>query len=160
MFRVKGQSMVGAHIHDGDLVIVDRALEARDKDIVLAVLDGEFTIKRLRRSRGRVEEVEAKRKNICCSRSFGRPVETLEELCEAVATHMTRAGEKLRTQGLAASAIHVFMHTNPRRPELPQYSPGAGRELLVPTQLHPRVDRRGHAGAAGHLQARLPLHQG
>ena len=36
------------------VVIVDRALEARDKDIVLAVIDGEFTIKRLRRSRDRV----------------------------------------------------------------------------------------------------------
>ena len=54
MFRVEGQSMIGAYIHDGDLVIVDRALEARDKDIVLAVIDGEFTIKRLRRARGRV----------------------------------------------------------------------------------------------------------
>ena len=54
MFRVEGHSMVGAHIHDGDLVIVDRALEAHDKDIVLAVIDGEFTIKRLRRTRGRV----------------------------------------------------------------------------------------------------------
>lgn len=54
MFRVEGQSMIGAHIHDGDLVIVDRALEARDKDIVLAVIDGEFTIKRLRRARSGV----------------------------------------------------------------------------------------------------------
>ncbi len=54
MFRVEGHGMVGAHIHDGDLVIVDRALKAHDKDIVLAVIDGEFTIKRLRRMRGRV----------------------------------------------------------------------------------------------------------
>ena len=54
MFRVEGQSMVGAHIHDGDLVLVDRAMEAQDRDIVLAVIDGEFTVKRLRRSGGRV----------------------------------------------------------------------------------------------------------
>ncbi len=53
MFRVEGQSMIGAHIHDGDLVIVDRALEARDKDIVMVVIDGEFTVKRLRRVSGR-----------------------------------------------------------------------------------------------------------
>ncbi len=86
-----------------------------------------------------LEEVQADRKNICCSRSFGRPVESLEELREAVATHATRAGEKLRAKGLAASAIHVFMHTNPRRPELPQYSPGAGRELLVPTSFTPEL---------------------
>ena len=86
-----------------------------------------------------LEEMQADRQNICCSRSFGRPVESLEELREAVATHATRAGEKLRIQGLAASAIHVFMHTNPRRPELPQYSPGAGRELLVPTAFTPEL---------------------
>ncbi len=54
MFRVEGHSMIGAHIHDGDLVIVDRAPEAHDKDIVLAVIDGEFTVKRFRRVRGRV----------------------------------------------------------------------------------------------------------
>lgn len=54
MFRVEGHSMIGAHVHDGDLVLVQRGLEARDKDIVLAVIDGEFTIKRLRRARGRV----------------------------------------------------------------------------------------------------------
>ncbi len=54
MFRVEGESMIGAHIHDGDLVIVDRAPEACDKDIVLAVIDGEFTVKRYRTVRGRV----------------------------------------------------------------------------------------------------------
>jgi DNA polymerase V len=46
--RVSGDSMIGAGIFSGDLLIVDRALEAKDGDVILAVLDGEFTVKRLR----------------------------------------------------------------------------------------------------------------
>lgn len=45
--RVKGDSMIGAGIHEGDLLIVDRSLEAGHKSIVLAILNGEFLIKRL-----------------------------------------------------------------------------------------------------------------
>ena len=86
-----------------------------------------------------LEEVQPDRKNICCSRSFGRPVESLEELGEAVATHASRAGEKLRRQGLAASAVCVFLMTNRHRPELPQYHPQAGRELVVPTSFTPEL---------------------
>ena len=86
-----------------------------------------------------LEEVTPDRKNICCSRSFGRPVESLDELAEAVATHAARAGEKLRRQGLAASAVCVFLMTNRHRPELPQYHPQAGRELVVPTSFTPEL---------------------
>ena len=46
--RVSGESMIGAGIHPGDLVAVDRALRARDGSIVVAVVEGEHTIKRLR----------------------------------------------------------------------------------------------------------------
>ena len=45
--RVSGDSMTGAGIHPGDLVAVDRALRARHGSIVVAVLEGEHTIKRL-----------------------------------------------------------------------------------------------------------------
>ena len=45
--RVKGDSMINAGIHDGDLLIVDRALTPQDGNIVIAVLDGELTLKRL-----------------------------------------------------------------------------------------------------------------
>jgi DNA polymerase V len=45
--RVAGESMIGAGINDGDILIVDRALDARDGSIIIAVLDGEFTVKRL-----------------------------------------------------------------------------------------------------------------
>lgn len=50
--RVKGDSMLGAGIHDGDLLIVDRALDPVDGKIVIAVLDGELTVKRLERKKG------------------------------------------------------------------------------------------------------------
>lgn len=46
--RVTGQSMEAAGISDGDELIVNRALEPKDGSVVIAVLDGELTIKRLR----------------------------------------------------------------------------------------------------------------
>ena len=45
--RIKGESMVDAHIYPGDIVIIDRAIESASGKIILAVLNGEFTIKRL-----------------------------------------------------------------------------------------------------------------
>ncbi|MEQ4713721.1 translesion error-prone DNA polymerase V autoproteolytic subunit [Providencia alcalifaciens] len=47
MLRVEGNSMIDANINDGDVVIVDSALTAKDGDIVIASVDGEFTVKRL-----------------------------------------------------------------------------------------------------------------
>jgi len=46
-FTVKGQSMIGAQIDDGDRVLVDRSIEARSGHIVVAVVNSEYTIKRL-----------------------------------------------------------------------------------------------------------------
>ena len=46
--RVSGDSMEQAGISDGDELIVNRALEPRDGSVVVAVLDGELTIKRLK----------------------------------------------------------------------------------------------------------------
>lgn len=47
--RVEGESMIDASVHPGDLLVVDRSLEARHKDIVIAIVDGEFTVKLLYR---------------------------------------------------------------------------------------------------------------
>jgi DNA polymerase V len=55
--RVAGDSMTDAGIFDGDLVVVDRSMEAKSGDIVVAILNGEFTIKRLQRSGTRIELV-------------------------------------------------------------------------------------------------------
>lgn len=47
--RVEGDSMTGAGITSGDIVVVDKALEARSGDIVVAAVDGDFTLKRLKK---------------------------------------------------------------------------------------------------------------
>ena len=55
MFTVRGDSMIGASIEDGDKVVVDRALTPKNDDIVVAVVNGEYTIKRLYSQRGCIE---------------------------------------------------------------------------------------------------------
>ena len=45
--KVKGDSMIQAHIQEGDILVVDRALIPKDGSIVIAVLNGELTVKRL-----------------------------------------------------------------------------------------------------------------
>lgn len=54
MARVSGDSMIGVGIHDGDVIIVDRSLEPKDGQIVIAVLNGELTVKRLKHKRKRL----------------------------------------------------------------------------------------------------------
>ena len=95
-----------------------------------------------------LEESPACRKNLCVSRSFGRATDDAEEIREAVATHASRAGEKLRAQGLAAAVLAVFLHTDPHRPEQPQHFPQAARELETPTSFTPTL-----VGLAGDLAA-------
>lgn len=46
--RVSGHSMTKAGIHNGDILIVDRSLKATSGKIVVAVVDGQFTVKRLK----------------------------------------------------------------------------------------------------------------
>ena len=52
--RVSGNSMTGAGIFPGDLLIVDKSVTPADGMIVIAVIDGEMTVKRLYRRRGRL----------------------------------------------------------------------------------------------------------
>ena len=47
MAYANGNSMVRAGIHHGDILIIDRSLNARDGDIIIALLHGEFTVKQL-----------------------------------------------------------------------------------------------------------------
>jgi SOS regulatory protein LexA len=53
LVRVKGDSMMDAGILDGDLVVVEKAAAAKRGDIVVAIVDGEFTLKTLDLERGR-----------------------------------------------------------------------------------------------------------
>ena len=52
--RASGSSMLGAGIHDGDVLIVDRSLEPIDGKIVIAAVNGELTVKRLKRQGSKV----------------------------------------------------------------------------------------------------------
>ncbi len=52
--RVTGDSMIEAGIHSGDVLVVDRSIEPKDGNIVIAVLDGDLTVKRLLRENGKV----------------------------------------------------------------------------------------------------------
>ncbi|MBR3663603.1 MAG: translesion error-prone DNA polymerase V autoproteolytic subunit [Desulfovibrio sp.] len=52
--RACGDSMIGAGIHNGDLLVVDRSAEAAHGRIVIAAIEGELTVKRLCRKDGRV----------------------------------------------------------------------------------------------------------
>jgi DNA polymerase V len=97
-----------------------------------------------------LEDQPPAKKGITVSRMFGRKVETLEELKEAIATYASRAGEKLREEGLAAGAMIVYVTTsrfvNPQKryfnsrgvnfqtatnytPELIEYATGAIERL-------------------------------
>lgn len=72
LVRVKGHSMVNAGIFDGDLLVVDRSVEPVDGKIILGILNGEFTVKRI---------VKEKNKLILApeNESFN-PIEITEEM--------------------------------------------------------------------------------
>ena len=48
--KATGDSMIGAGIHEGDILVVDRSLEARNGKVVIAAIDGNLTVKRLKKS--------------------------------------------------------------------------------------------------------------
>ena len=75
-----------------------------------------------------LDDIAPPKQQIMASRSFGAPVESIEQVREAVATHVGRAAEKLRGQGSVAGAVHVFVETNRFKSDAPQYHAG----LLVP----------------------------
>ena len=54
LIKVKGDSMIDAGIHDGDTVIVEKRPNAAIGDIVVAIIDNEFTLKRLARDKDRI----------------------------------------------------------------------------------------------------------
>lgn len=54
LIRVQGESMRDAGIHSGDTLIVDRSVTPYDRQIVVAMIDGEFTVKRFRKRNGKI----------------------------------------------------------------------------------------------------------
>lgn len=90
-----------------------------------------------------LQEIPPAKKEICSSRSFGQHIFTYGELAESITTHVTRACEKLRSQGSTCAAIQVFIHTNRFRTDEPQY--GAG---IVVQMADPSSDTRTLTSAA------------
>lgn len=86
--RAAGDSMTGAGIQPGDILVVDRSLEAVDGAIVIAAVDREFTVKFLRRDESgvRLEAANRKYKPICFAE-----------------------GMELRIFGVVTAVIHQFV---------------------------------------------------
>jgi DNA polymerase V len=70
--RVAGDSMIGSGIHPDDILVVDRALEPQDGSVIIAVLDGELTVKRISQRGSRLYLVP--------DNSLYQPLEILEEM--------------------------------------------------------------------------------
>jgi len=52
--RVTGDSMEGAGMYSGDILVVDRSLDPKDDNVIIAVIDGELTVKRLSNNKGEI----------------------------------------------------------------------------------------------------------
>lgn len=70
--RVDGNSMINAGIHSGDILIVDRSLEPQNKNIIIAVLDGEMTVKRI--------TIRNKKMYLCPENSSFKNIEIKEDM--------------------------------------------------------------------------------
>ncbi|HEU4437267.1 MAG TPA: Y-family DNA polymerase [candidate division Zixibacteria bacterium] len=86
-----------------------------------------------------LEMVRSARKSVLCSRSFGRAVENLEELKQAVAEFTSQAAETLREDRLSAKYLTVFSITRPHSEEARTHSRTA--ELPVATDSTPELIR-------------------
>ena len=92
-----------------------------------------------------MEAVPQPRKNTCSSRSFGRMVEKLDELEEAVANYAVKATRKIRSEGSLASAIQVFINTNRFREDHEQYANSRTLSFDEPTDDPMRVVKNAKA---------------
>ena len=52
--RVSGDSMIEAGLDDGDLIVIDRSLDPENGKIAVCFIDGEFTVKRINKERGKI----------------------------------------------------------------------------------------------------------
>ena len=86
-----------------------------------------------------LEKAPPTRKSMVRSRSFSRPVTDIEEMKQAVATYAARACEKLRAEGLAASAVQVFFHTGHPEAKGPHRSVAMAADLPRATNVTPEV---------------------
>lgn len=78
-----------------------------------------------------LDDLPPAKKQIYCTRSFGKKATTIEPVVEAVSLYAARAAEKLRSQHHMALAVHVFIHTSPFLPNY--YSASNVVKLPYPT---------------------------
>lgn len=88
MVRVSGDSMIGAGIASGDVLVIDRGIEPANGHIVLAIVDGEFTVKRLQR--------------------LGNQVSLVPEN-PAYAPIQLQEGQELQIWGVATGCVKAFL---------------------------------------------------
>ena len=86
------------------------------------------------------------RKSVVCSRSFRKAVFSLTDLEEAVSSYASVAAEKLRSEGLAAANLHVFLRTNRHRQDLPQHTDSRMVSLQQPTASTPVLIAKAREG--------------
>jgi DNA polymerase V len=89
LLRARGHSMVGAGILDNDMLVVNRALTPRHQSVVVAVVDGEFTVKTLWQREGRIK---------------------LQAANPAYPEIVPTDGQTLEIWGVVTAAIHRFAH--------------------------------------------------
>jgi len=80
-----------------------------------------------------LDEPDAPKQEICCSRMFGQRLKTLPPIKEAVATYMMRASEKLRAQHSLCKKIRISIRTGMFNPEEAKYANGVVIDLPYPT---------------------------
>lgn len=130
---------VGRKLHAKLLEMgIENVLQLRDADI--AMMRSRFGVvmeKTIRELRGEsciaIEEIAPAKQQIITSRSFGKPVTTLEELQAAVAHFVSNCARKLREQHSIASMLHVFIMTDRFRTDREQYCPSLCVPLVTPT---------------------------
>jgi DNA polymerase V len=86
-----------------------------------------------------IEEIAPKKKNICCAKGFGHPLTEFEDVAQALACYTEIVARKLRTEKQVATAMQVFLMTNPHRPDEPQYHPQITVTLPEATNYTPAL---------------------
>jgi DNA polymerase V len=81
------------------------------------------------------EQSPEQRKTLLRSRSFAKPVTSWQELSEAIASHATRAAEKLRNEELVAKVLRVFFHTSLFNVADPRHSAHATVDFMSSTNI-------------------------
>ena len=110
--KVDGDSMIGAGIQDGDLLVVDRSLTPAHGDIIIAAVDGEFTVKRLGISEVKLPDGKKRKRYRLIPENATFPTITI------------KPGQEFVLWGVVTACIHQFK-THAQSPVPNSQSPSA-----------------------------------